>query len=268
MNATPDALTLGPLVLGWGRLALVAGLLVFLWLVGRGRNPAWDNAAWWAVILGVLAGRLAYGVLNWDSLSQDGLLGFLGSLVDIRSGGLVWPLALAVGGAYLLWRLRRDVLKLAPALLLGALAVALPLLLRPVQASSLGINPGATLLRLEPDGSQTTVSWSALPKPLLVNVWATWCPPCRAEMPLLAEYIRQGYPIVLLNAGESQGEIRRFLSEQGLGVPVYLSSEIQQGLGVSGLPTSLTLQTDGGVINRHLGALNRAQLRDLLEEMP
>lgn len=265
MKLTPDALLLGPLVIGWERLALVLGLMVFVGIASRGRNPKLEQTAWWGAVAGALAGRLGYVALNWQDLAGAGGLELLRSVVDIRSGGFFWPLAAGVGALVLVWRLRADALKLAPAILLGALAAVLPLLLRPTPTANAFIGPETALVRLEPSGEVHTITWSDLPKPVLLNFWATWCPPCRAEMPLLAEYARKGYSVVLMNDGEGQETVQAYLKKYGLEVPVYQSETLYEQLGISGLPTSLRIEADGKVSTRHLGALNRAQLEALLE---
>ncbi|RIH76797.1 Thiol-disulfide oxidoreductase ResA [Calidithermus terrae] len=100
---------------------------------------------------------------------------------------------------------------------------------------------------------------------MLLNVWATWCPPCRAEMPLLAEYQQKGHPVVLLNAGEGAGAVQAFLREAGLPARVFLdSADLRESFRVSGLPTTLLIGADGRVLARHLGPVNRAQLEELL----
>jgi cytochrome c biogenesis protein CcmG/thiol:disulfide interchange protein DsbE len=98
------------------------------------------------------------------------------------------------------------------------------------------------------------VRFDELPKPMLLNFWATWCPPCRAEMPLLVEYQQKGYPVVLLNAGEDVGAIQSFLAQTGFSARVFLDSAgLQRALQVSGLPTTLLIGPEGQVLARHLG---------------
>jgi len=269
MSFTPDALRLGPLVIEWGRLSLMVGVLVFLTLVGRLRQPRLDAVAWPAVLLGVLAARLGYALEQPQAFVQGGILPALWALVDLRSGGLAWGWGLLGAGLFALWRLRRDSVRLIPA---GALALGLawlPLLLKPVPSpAAQALPPDLRLERLAPDGSVSLVAWKDLPKPIVVNVWATWCPPCRAEMPLLAEYARQGYPIAFLNSGEDAPTVRRYLDEVGIGSAYLDAGEVQRRLEVGGLPTTLLIGADGRVKARHLGSLNRVQLIELLSQVP
>ncbi|WP_036219451.1 TlpA family protein disulfide reductase, partial [Calidithermus chliarophilus] len=151
---------------------------------------------------------------------------------------------------------------------------ALPLglqqaLLRPGLALESPALDARPLAYLEPGRSQPSPArFGDLPKPMLLNVWATWCPPCRTEMPLLAEYQQKGYPVVLLNAGEGAGAVEGFLREAGLSARVFLdSANLRESFRVSGLPTTLLIGADGRVLARHLGPVNRAQLEELLQRL-
>lgn len=269
MNFTPDAFKLGPLALEWSRFSLLLGLLVFLSLVGRLRQPKLDATAWQAALLGVLAARLGYALEHPQAFVQGGILPALLALVDIRSGGFAWGWGLLGAGLFAFWRLKREFTRLLPA---GALAVGvalLPLLLKPAPSQAAQALPAELKLEhLAPDGSVNLVAWKDLPKPVLVNVWATWCPPCRAEMPLLAEYAKQGYPIVFLNSGEDAPTVRKYLDEVGISTAYLDAGDVQNRLEVSGLPTTLLIGADGSVKTRHLGSLNRVQVVELLSEVP
>lgn len=265
MNFTPDALRLGPLVVEWSRFSLILGLLVFLTLVGRLRQPRLEAAAWQAALAGVLAARLGYALEHPQAFLHSGLFPALVALVDIRSGGFAWGWGLLGAGLVALWRLRGESPRLLPA---GALAVGIaliPQLLKPMPGQAAqALPPDLQLERLAPDGSVQLVAWKDLPKPLLINVWASWCPPCRAEMPLLAEYAKQGYPIVFLNSGEDAPTVRAYLDGVGIGTAYLDAGDVQRRLEVSGLPTTLLIGADGKVKARHLGSLSRVQLVELL----
>lgn len=265
MNIGPDAISLGPLVLGWGRLSLVLGLLVFVGLVSRRRDARLDSVAWQAVVLGLVAARLGYGLLHFSVLSQGGMGEWLGSLADIRKGGLLWPMGVGVGLFWAWRRLRKQTLSLMPALGVALAVALLPILLRPTAAQNLNIAPQSEFGAVSRQGQQKSVTWAELPKPMLVNVWASWCGPCRSEMPLLDEYARQGYPIVFLNQGESARTVQNYLHSQGFSLTAYLDQPgLANQFGVRGLPTTLILDSSGTLMARHMGPLDRVQLRELL----
>ncbi|MDQ7030680.1 MAG: redoxin domain-containing protein [Ardenticatenia bacterium] len=89
-------------------------------------------------------------------------------------------------------------------------------------------------------------------KPVIVNFWATWCPPCRAEMPALQRiaqrYEQQGLTVILVNQGESPGRVRDFLNSLGITLPTLLDDgRAAQVYRVRGLPTTVFVRPDGRI---------------------
>ncbi len=98
-------------------------------------------------------------------------------------------------------------------------------------------------------------------KVVLVNGWATWCPPCRAEMPTLQAFYdihrEEGFELLAVNAGESQSAVSAFVSQAGFTFTVLLDpgERVLSGLGTSGLPTSFVIGRDGKVAYIHAGGI-------------
>ncbi len=98
-------------------------------------------------------------------------------------------------------------------------------------------------------------------RPVLINAWATWCPPCKAEMPALHEfYLKhkvEGFELLAINSGESRLAVQDFIAQKGFTFPVLLDTNkaVLDGLGVSGLPTSIFVGRDGTVKIIHVGGL-------------
>lgn len=103
-------------------------------------------------------------------------------------------------------------------------------------------------------------------QPVLINAWATWCPPCRGEMPALESYYRahrsDGFVLLAVNAGESQGTVRSFIAQAGFTFPVLLDpgQRVLSGLGVQAFPTSILIGRDGRVMYMQAGGLTPAML--------
>jgi peroxiredoxin len=99
-------------------------------------------------------------------------------------------------------------------------------------------------------------------RPVLINAWATWCPPCRAEMPdLHAFYLQhraEGFELLAINSGESQPEVASFIEQMGFTFPALVdpSKAVLNGLGIDGLPTSILVGRDGTVKYIHIGGLS------------
>ena len=99
-----------------------------------------------------------------------------------------------------------------------------------------------------------------------MNLWASWCPPCRAEMPdlqrLANAYSRSGLAIVGVNEGESPQRARAFADSLGIQFPIWIDGGQQYGrtYAALGLPTTVILDRRGAVVHGYDGALTFAQM--------
>jgi thiol-disulfide isomerase/thioredoxin len=113
----------------------------------------------------------------------------------------------------------------------------------------------------------TITSQSLRGRVVLVNVWATWCLPCRAEMPLLeATWNRhKAAGLVLIGASVDTGDpqtVRDFITERGISYPIAIvgSDVIRELGGVVGYPTSVLIGRDGRVRHRVMGPIGPLSL--------
>lgn len=101
---------------------------------------------------------------------------------------------------------------------------------------------------------------------LLVNFWASWCPPCRAEMPELQAYYDQyqddGLALIMINSGEPESTARSFIQQSGFTFPVGIdpTNRISDNYGINALPITLVYDQDGEIVYRHSGLISRAVL--------
>ena len=101
----------------------------------------------------------------------------------------------------------------------------------------------------------------------VLNAWASWCAPCREEMPVLAELSREaGVPIVGLNYKDQPDAARRMLVKANPYERTLLDSDGRVGLdyGVYGLPETFIVDAKGIVRYKHTGPLTREQAREQL----
>jgi cytochrome oxidase Cu insertion factor (SCO1/SenC/PrrC family) len=109
------------------------------------------------------------------------------------------------------------------------------------------------------DGHQVTLA-SLAGKPAVINFWASYCPPCRAEMPLLQKRVGQqtGARLVLVDEGDSSQSARDFLGSLGIKQPALLDSNLGVGhaYGAIALPTTVFVRADGTIAARHIGQLD------------
>ena len=262
MQATMDALRLGPLVLPWGPIVLVLGYTVAVYVAAmaqrHGRGNA-EPALLPLLVLALAAARTAF-VLRHRADYPDLL-----SMLDVRGGGFdSWP-GWAAGlctVAIVAWRgprLRRSLpvsSAAGSAVVLAAFGV-----LRLLQLPSLPL-PAISLPRL---GGGVVALQSLRGQPLVVNLWATWCPPCRRELPMLVQAAAnpRGVRIMLVNEGEAAQTVSAYLQAAHLHPPEVLLDATQALMGhyrSPGFPTTLFIGADGRLRAMHIGELSAATL--------
>jgi len=102
---------------------------------------------------------------------------------------------------------------------------------------------------------------------VLVNLWATWCPPCKAEMPTLKTYYEAykdyGFVTIAINDGDPTDSVVGFVDEYKLTFPVWLDSTYEateRAFKTLSLPSSFVIDREGQVRLRWLGEIDRAAL--------
>ncbi len=110
-------------------------------------------------------------------------------------------------------------------------------------------------------------------QPVVVNFWATWCPPCRLEMPELQNaydtYRDQGLVVLAVNAQEAEPQVRAFFEEMGFTLPALLDSDGQVGraYGTPGLPSTFFIDRSGAVTAVHRGLLTAGLIETYLAQI-
>jgi thiol-disulfide isomerase/thioredoxin len=108
-------------------------------------------------------------------------------------------------------------------------------------------------------------------RPLVVNFWATWCPPCVEEMPDLQEmHERLGGEVAFLgvNVKDAPSNAEPFVEELGIGYDLAVDSagEYYREVEAPGMPTTLLVDPEGRIAARHMGLLTAEELAELLAE--
>lgn len=257
------SVSVGGLALPVGRvvLAIAFGItLIAAGLSGRRYRVAVGETLWSMLWVALIAARLAFVAMYFEQYR-----GSPWQMIDIRDGGfspLAGVLAAALVGGLQAWRrptLRRPLLVAvsAGAITWGAATAGLTL----IDRSSRGL-PAVPLETL--DGEATSLK-ALSGHPMVVNLWATWCPPCRREMPILqkAQRERPGIRFVFVNQGEAPGTIRQYLMSEKLVLRNILrdpTARLGRRVGSSALPTTLFYNAEGQLVDSHLGELSAATL--------
>mgnify|MGYP002399336059 CR=1 FL=1 len=109
-------------------------------------------------------------------------------------------------------------------------------------------------------------------KPVILNFWATWCPPCREEMPSFVA-AHNGHPdevvIVAVNAEETAAQAAAFASSHAMTFPVVLDErgDIQRLYNVRGLPTTIFIDRTGHIAGVWTGLLPQPQLEQVVQDL-
>ncbi len=254
------AIVIGPLVLSAERFAIILGVAAFLIVSGilasrvSGRFNPWSTVV---ALGGVAIARLAHVIGHWSYFEGDLL-----RIFAVWQGGFSWPWALvAVGLASPLILKQRRLMAYGLAPVIAAVFVwnvAYQLTAqtdaKPMPDLTLAQIDGAPLNLAEGDG-----------RPTVINVWATWCPPCRREMPVLAaaEAANPDVRFLFVNQGEGPETINRFLDGQGLELDTVLLDEamaLPRHYGTLGIPVTLFIDADGALRKSHMGEISPEQI--------
>lgn len=107
--------------------------------------------------------------------------------------------------------------------------------------------------------------------PVVLNFWASWCVPCRKEMPALGETaVRFQGRVSFLGINHQDGVVpaQEFVTEVGVGYPSGFdpAGDVARRYGVQGLPTTFFIDADGRIVGRKLGGMSAAQLLETIEQ--
>lgn len=134
--------------------------------------------------------------------------------------------------------------------------------------------PDFTLERLDQNGELRLSSLRS--KAIVLNVWASWCIPCKEEAPFLEQVWRsnrdRGVVVVGLDAKDFRADARRFADRFGLTFPLVYDGpgDVIDGYGVTGFPETFVIDREGQVVRAFVGAVNgkeeQTELRAAIED--
>lgn len=263
---------LGSFVLPLHQFMLIVSVLVAYgvsYLIGRrAKNASLGNLLSDMLIAALLAARLAF-VVTWFALYRAAPW----SMIDIRDGGFTPWAGILAALLLAIWRGWRNPAIRAPLMLVltaGTLAWGAMFGIQHLLRSEPAVLPAMTLTTVA--GEQTELARLAGGKPMVVNLWASWCPPCHREMPLLAAMQKQQSDVtfVFVNQGEEPTVVQRYLNDSRFDLSNVLldrDAGLGKAVGSMALPTTLFYDRDGRLVDTHLGELSAASLANKFKQI-
>ena len=140
--------------------------------------------------------------------------------------------------------------------------IMLTLFIQPIQANDMlmdpmpAANPAPDFNLMGMDGETHTLE-DLKGKFVLVNFWATWCNPCKVEMPLLEKLHQtlksEKFTVLGLHVGPGPENIEEFKKLMPISFPIYVDMDLEVNWGVPGLPTTFLMNPEGKLIYRAVG---------------
>ena len=260
-------ISIGPFVLALERLGALVALGLFL--VGSKRierrfGGDAERRAFIALLSGVLAARAGYALANWAAFRHEPL-----SILAFWQGGFSWIWGIIATVILLILTMRRSQALTPMIALLAGITVlwfaADRVLLTPTP------RPFPPNILVTPIDGATVTPGQLQGRPFVINLWATWCPPCQREMPMMVEEAaRASLPVLLVNQGEDRATVEAWLRTQGLPDKAILldpQSTASARLESGALPTTLFVDANGMIRMIHRGEISRAGLLSAIREL-
>lgn len=261
INLGPLALPVPPLLL---LFSVVVGLVVASLVAKRQQSPVTDQLLT-VLLVSLLFGRIVFVLRfmpSYDSFWQ---------MLDIRDRGFDFSATILAAMIMLMLQIKRYP-KQRKALLSGALStVALFAVLITVVTAGRQQAQLPDIVLSQLDGSSVNLQQSK-GQLTIVNLWATWCPPCRREMPVLAKAEQNNPDInfLLINQREPADTVKQFLAQMSLQFSQVLldtTGQVPQQFGAFGLPVTLYFDSQGQLVDSHMGEVSDASLAAAISKL-
>lgn len=246
-------------------LAAVAAMAVGIWLARRQRTNLWYPLGT-ILFVGISSARLSFIMVY-----QEMYVSAPWTILDLRDGGfnyVVGMLGAVIMTILLAVRRRRWRLPLLATLLSGTVLWGAVAAIPSLQGKSVPL-PDIVLSDL--NGKAVPIA-SLAGTPVVVNLWATWCPPCRREMPILRDAQQENRDIVFVfaNQGEPVEKVNAYLASEGLALENILmdtTGALAKKLGAAGLPTTFYFDAKGNLFDTTVGGVSHATLAQQIQSL-
>lgn len=273
MMFSAEAIHLGPFMLPFPLLLVLLGLSI-IYVVGKilQKKQQWSAQTWqtfsdslWTTLwVGLVAARLVFVLFNLDVYLASPI-----DIIKVQDKGFHVYGGVFAGVAWFLWKnrafkLENKVIFVSIITVICALNLALKQWQKPQS-----FYPNMQFHSLE---QQQIPLKQFVGKPTVVNLWASWCPPCHREMPVLAQAQSEfkNVHFVMLNQGESVEKVQGYLSKNQFSfhnVLLDTQGEFAKEMKMFGLPSTLFFNAQGQLVDRHMGELSPAMLQQYLKKI-
>lgn len=262
-------LSVGPFPLPIAVMVMMVALFVAAWagrLAGRSHKISISKILNDMLITAMLMARIAFVIVWFDTYRSAPW-----SMLDIRDGGFIIWVGLVAALLVAIWRGWRSK-PLRKPLFIGIAAgtIVCGAMFGAITQLNNTMLPKVALRTLA--GEPVDLVKLAAGKPMVINLWASWCPPCRREMPVLAAAQKREKEVLFIfaNQGEEAITVKNYLTSAGLTLAyVYLDSGTNFGheVGSTALPTTLFYDPSGRMNDSRVGELSEASLTSKLEQL-
>jgi peroxiredoxin len=110
-------------------------------------------------------------------------------------------------------------------------------------------------------------------KKVFLNFWASWCSPCKAEIPEMEKFYQEtknsDLVIVSVDIGEPLNDVKAFIDQNNYNFTVLLDSnqKVAAQYGISAIPTSFFIDKEGNIISKHTGPMNTRQMKEYINAL-
>ncbi|WP_010111479.1 TlpA disulfide reductase family protein [Acinetobacter sp. P8-3-8] len=274
---TAQAIHLGPIMLPWGLMILMVAIGVAL-LFGQyspygyrrfkvcdSQWTVFKDTIWTAILIGLLCARIGFVLLNLDAYLQHPI-----EIIKIQDKGFNFYLGLLAASLWIFWKNRAIkrrfliiLLSIFTTITLLGTAIHKQVLLQYQQF------PKVSLTSLQ---QQKVELVQFIGKPTVINLWASWCPPCRREMPVL-DQAQKTYPnvqFVFINQFEDAATVHAYLQQHTLKLRWVLldpHGSTAQKTAMYGLPSTLFFNAQGQLVDSHMGEITHAALDHYVQKI-
>ena len=244
-------------------ISIVIGSIVTL-ITAKKHKGRGTSALLVFLLTGLVIGRLVFVIRFFDGFDS------FWQVLDIRDGGIDYTAVLIACTVVMLLQIKkyqqRKAMFSGVFTMLGTYTAFSFLV---AVASSHAVLPDRDFMAL--DGQALKITDIRKQQPVIMNLWASSCAPCRREMPVLvqAEQEYDELTFISLNQRESAERAQRFLQKEGLDfqhVLLDLKGEVAQTKGIFSLPVTLFFDEDGQLTYSHSGELSAERLREIIEQ--